>query len=179
MSNSQDDGILYIGGIAVVVIGVSLLSKVLGKMFIQLGHTFEALMIMTGSFLKMSLVFGALVMWIAMIISVCVLAFVFARNFIRIVKNEQRIVAACEEIAKQKNAEYEDRFHAFYERVERKLIEASHDCNELASELRDTLKPIEEIRSLKKKESVIPSKQAGGGTSSVGADLSSESLNPY
>ena len=47
MSNSQDDGILYIGGIAVVVIGVSLLSKVLGKMFIQLGHTFEALMIMT------------------------------------------------------------------------------------------------------------------------------------
>lgn len=155
--NNDNSGMLYFGGIAVIVIMLGFLIKILKEIMIELSLLFAAIGKMASSFMAMAwqvaLVLGLLSLGVLAIYA----AWIFSKKYYQLVKNATEVKEQIESRFLELHSEFEDSF-------KRQHRHAAREISEMRKELDEALKRSE----------VVPTGSATSGTASDAASTSVE-----
>lgn len=155
--NNDNSGMLYFGGIAVIVIMLGFLIKILKEIMIELSLLFAAIAKMASSFMTMAwqiaLVLGLLSLGVLAIYA----AWIFSKKYYQLVKNATEVKEQIESRFLELHTEFEDSFKRLHQN-------ASREINQMRKELDEALK----------RSDVVPTGSASSVAASDAANTSAE-----
>lgn len=153
--NNDNSGMLYFGGIAVIVIMLGFLIKILKEIMIELSLLFAAIGKMASSFMTMAwqiaLVLGLLSLGVLAIYA----AWIFSKKYYQLVKDATEVKKQIENRFLELHTEFEDSFKRLHQN-------AAREIKQMRKELDEALKRSE----------VVPNGSTSGATASNAANAS-------
>lgn len=128
--NNDNSGMLYLGGIAVIVIMVGFLIKILKEIMIELSLLFAAIGKMASSFMAMAwqvaLVLGLLSLGVLAIYA----AWIFSKKYYQLVKDATEVKKQIENRFLELHTEFEDSFKRLHQNAAREIKQMRKELDE-------------------------------------------------
>tara|TARA_B110001454_G_scaffold219198_1_gene251693 strand:- start:276587 stop:277156 length:570 start_codon:yes stop_codon:yes gene_type:complete len=136
--NNDNSGMLYIGGIAVIIIIIGFLIKILKSIMIELSQLFTAIGKMAEAFISMAWQIAQIMGLLALGVAAIYAAWIFSKKYYKLVKDATEVKAQIENRFSNLQSEFEDAFNL----LKRNAI---REISQMRKELDDALKRSEVV----------------------------------
>jgi hypothetical protein len=147
--NDDNSGMLYIGGIAVIIIIFGFLIKILKSIMIELSLLFTAIGKMAEAFISMAWQIAQVLGLLALGVAVIYAAWIFSKKYYKLVKDATEVKEQIENRFSNLHAEFEDSFNLLKRN-------ASREINQMRKELDEALKRSEVVPEIASMPAELP-----------------------